>query len=253
MGTGGMLDLRGWTFATPEFWLIDIQERDRFTKGTGVIAIADGDEWNDAPGAGRIDTTLNAPTKALPAGASKLRVQWDNSYRQEDDQTAEAFVEFDSGERVTLVAWGLGSPEKDDINSHRDEVIDTPEGATSATVKFRYVAGNNWWWAIDNVQIDAIDEDMPREFLTTTVEIAGTVKVGSTLTADLGAWVPQPEQVTYQWLRDGRVIRGATDATYTVANGDRNKRLQVVVTARSAGFADAEVVSEKTVKVPTRG
>jgi 3',5'-cyclic AMP phosphodiesterase CpdA len=156
MGAGGMQDLRGWTFVTPEFWLADIQGRDQFTEGTGVIAVADGDEWNDAAGAGRIDTTLNAPALTLPADAAQVRVQWDNSYRQEADQTAEAFIEFDTGERVTLASWGAGSPEMTDINSHRDHVVDVPEGAGSATVKFRYTAGNNWWWAIDDVQIDAV-------------------------------------------------------------------------------------------------
>ncbi|GAB3281836.1 InlB B-repeat-containing protein [Microbacterium lacusdiani] len=156
MGTGGMQDLRGWTFVTPDFWLQDIQGRDQFTKGTGVFAVADGDEWNDAAGAGRIDTTLNAPALTLPETAAQVRVQWDNSYRQEADQTAEAFIEFDSGERVTLAKWGAGSPEMADIDSHRDHVVDVPAGATSATVKFRYTAGNNWWWAIDDVEIDAI-------------------------------------------------------------------------------------------------
>ncbi len=252
MGAGGMQDLRGWTFATPEFWLAENQERDRFTKGTGVIAVADGDEWNDAPGAGRIDTTLNAPALTLPEGSVQVRVQWDNSYRQEDDQTAEAYVEFDTGERVTLAAWGAGSPEKDDINSHRDEVVDVPEGATTATVKFRYVAGNNWWWAIDDVQIDAIDADIPREFLATAVEIDGPAKVGATLTADTGAWVPVAERYTYQWLRDGKPISGAEDSTYTVAPSDRNKRIQVIVTGESDGFTTAVSTSPKTAKVAGR-
>lgn len=251
-GAGGMKDLRGWTFATPEFWLAENQERDSFTKGSGVIAIADGDEWNDAPGAGRMDTTLNAPTLTLPGGATQVRVQWDNSYRHEAGQTAEAFVEFDTGDRVTLAAWGDGSPERDDINSHRDQVVAVPDGAAGATVKFRYTAGNNWWWAIDDVRIDAIDEDIPREFLSTVVEIDGTAKVGSALTADIGAWVPQAERVSYTWLRDGRPIRGADQGTYTIANADKNKRIQVVVTGESDGFTTAVGTSQKTAKVAGR-
>jgi hypothetical protein len=159
MPAGGMKDLRGWTFVTRDFWLAEDQERSSFTGQSGVFAVADGDEWNDASGAGQMDTTLNAPVLTLPEGAEQVRVQWDNSYRQENPQTAEVFIEFDSGERATLVKWGPGSPEKADIDSHRDEFVDVPEGATSATVKFRYTAGNNWWWAIDDVEIDAILTD----------------------------------------------------------------------------------------------
>ncbi|TFC26584.1 metallophosphoesterase [Cryobacterium sp. TMT1-3] len=249
MGADGMKDLRGWTFATPDFWLADIQGRDSFTKGTGVIAVADGDEWNDAAGAGVMDTTLNAPALTLPEGATEVRVRWDNSYRHEAGQSAEAFLEFDNGDHVTLAAWGDGSPEMDDINSHRDGVVTVPVGAKSATVKFHYTAGNNWWWAIDNVQIDAILGNAPAEFASTGIAVTGSAKVGETLTADISGWAPQPEQVSYQWLREGKVIRGADEATYDLTNRDQNKRVQVVVTGVLEGFVPVTVTSEKTDKV----
>lgn len=44
----GTTEWQGWSFATREFWTsADQQAREEFTKGTGVIAIADGDEWDD--------------------------------------------------------------------------------------------------------------------------------------------------------------------------------------------------------------
>ncbi|MEL7471620.1 MAG: hypothetical protein AAFN27_24465, partial [Pseudomonadota bacterium] len=44
----GTTEWQGWSFATPEFWLsADGQNRSDFTLGTGVVAIADPDEWDD--------------------------------------------------------------------------------------------------------------------------------------------------------------------------------------------------------------
>ncbi|MEO1472204.1 MAG: hypothetical protein AAFV86_24495, partial [Pseudomonadota bacterium] len=63
----GTTEWRGWSFVTPEFWqAADGQARNEFTKGTGVIAVADGDEWDDFNGgaagnADSLDTTIGTP------------------------------------------------------------------------------------------------------------------------------------------------------------------------------------------------
>ena len=67
----GTTEWRGWTFTTPAFWVAaDVQARDGFTKGTGVIAVADGDEWDDFNGGAggntdSLDTTLGSPALSL--------------------------------------------------------------------------------------------------------------------------------------------------------------------------------------------
>ena len=54
---------------------------------------------------------------------------------------------------------------------------------------------------------------------------------------------------SYQWLRDGQPIEGATAKTYTVANADRGTNLTVRVTAaaegRPSGVADSAPVFVK--------
>ena len=48
----GVLEFAGWNFMDPVLWSATAgdQERSFFTSGTGyVIAVADGDEWDDAP------------------------------------------------------------------------------------------------------------------------------------------------------------------------------------------------------------
>ncbi len=66
---------------------------------------------------------------------------------------------------------------------------------------------------------------------TPTPDISGTAKVGETLTADAGTWKPTPTKLTYQWLRDGKTISGATKSTYTVQVADSKAKLSVVTTA----------------------
>jgi len=77
-----------------------------------------------------------------------------------------------------------------------------------------------------------------------TPKITGTAKVGQTLTADPGTWSPKPTGFTYQWLRDGVAISGATSATYTLTAEDAGKKISVEVTAILAGYTATKKTSE---------
>lgn len=75
-------------------------------------------------------------------------------------------------------------------------------------------------------------------------QITGVAAVGKVLTADAGSWSPEQDGVSYQWLRDGEPIVGATHATYAVVSADEGAKLSVKVTASAAGFDDAEATSD---------
>jgi surface protein len=62
--------------------------------------------------------------------------------------------------------------------------------------------------------------------------ITGTTEVGETLTADTSGISDAdglPTSLTYQWLRDGVAISGATGNTYVIGHADFNKQLSVEV------------------------
>lgn len=68
----GTSEWQGWSFATPGFWTsADGQNRADFTKGAGVIAIADPDEWDDFNGGSQNGADFNS-TIATPAIALEL-------------------------------------------------------------------------------------------------------------------------------------------------------------------------------------
>ena len=66
--------------------------------------------------------------------------------------------------------------------------------------------------------------------------ITGTTTVGSVLTAAPGTWSPTADSTTYQWLRGGTAITGATSITYTLLAADRGKKISVRVTVVKANY-----------------
>lgn len=61
--------------------------------------------------------------------------------------------------------------------------------------------------------------------------IAGSARVGLTLKAVAGTWMPAGATLSYQWLRDGRAIAGATGPDYLVAAADLSHAIKVRVSA----------------------
>ena len=79
-----------------------------------------------------------------------------------------------------------------------------------------------------------------------TPTIAGTAKVGSTLTAQRGAWGPAGLTLKYQWRANGGAISGATQATYKIGAATVGKRITVTVTGTKTGYVTAARTSAPT-------
>ena len=82
-----------------------------------------------------------------------------------------------------------------------------------------------------------------------TVTIAGTPAVDSRLTVQPGTWSPGNIRLSYQWLRDGVAISGATRSGYTVTLTDVGHVLSVSVTGTRSGYIPATAVSAPTAVV----
>jgi hypothetical protein len=65
------------------------------------------------------------------------------------------------------------------------------------------------------------------------------------LTVSAGSWSPKPTSVSYQWLRDGRAITGATSTRYRARVADFGKHLTVRVAVKRVDYAN-EVASSFT-------
>jgi hypothetical protein len=175
----GVREWRGWSFVDPSFWVgSDNQGRDNFTRASGVIAVADPDEFDDLADplhtAGPFyKTILTTPTiniAGVPANHN-VYVTFDSSFRGETgDEVGEnqtGIVSIGANELMRYASDPLdpayaGADVHEDtmeanphINEHRILTIarNLIPGNTF-NVKFTLQdAYNDWWWGIDNVAV----------------------------------------------------------------------------------------------------
>lgn len=79
--------------------------------------------------------------------------------------------------------------------------------------------------------------------------ITGTKTVGQTLTCSSGTWSKSPSY-SYQWLRDGVPIIGATANTRVLAAGDSGKLMSCTVKATKNGVSAVATSAQTTAIAP---
>ncbi len=109
------------------------------------------------------------------------------------------------------------------------------------------------------VRHDQMAADDPPATATTTIKVlpisvgsvsvTGTSRVGQRLTAT-SAVTPSYAIRTFQWLRDGTAINGATGATYLLTNADAGRRIAVRAGAGQPGSAPATPVVSTARAIP---
>ena len=92
---------------------------------------------------------------------------------------------------------------------------------------------------------------------TAAPRITGKAQVGHRVTAKPGTWKAgavtlRGSHLHYQWYANGRRIKGATHATYTIGASRRGKTLTVKVKGSSTGYASVTRSSKSTSKVKAR-
>lgn len=96
--------------------------------------------------------------------------------------------------------------------------------------------------------------------VTRAASVAGTPRLGATLTADPGTFTPPDATVTFAWLRSGVAIPGAVGATYRTVAADVGTQLSVRVDTAKAPLqpamqtvnANGLVIAPTTVTVQPR-
>ena len=78
--------------------------------------------------------------------------------------------------------------------------------------------------------------------------ISGTLNVGETLTTTNGTWDNSPTAYSYQWLRGGADISGATSNTYTLVGADEDEFISCKVTASNV-YGSADATSAQTTAI----
>jgi len=159
---GGVPDWRGWSFVDRIYWNdLGGDDRGAFTNGSGLIAVADGDEWSDLPtdpAGGTMITFMDSPAFNIAQRCGDtLILSFDNSWNPEPNQAATITVSFNGGAPVQLAHWSSVDGDPDfraaNLNERVNLPIAVPAGATTARLSFQYIGQNNWWWAVDNITV----------------------------------------------------------------------------------------------------
>ncbi len=179
----GVPEFNGWTFLDKVWWVQTAgnQNRALFGLAGGNVALGDGDEWDDAdPGpSGDMDTLLSTPSIDISSlGENELYLKFDSSWRDEDLQTAVVTVAYDGNPEIEVIRWeSVAGPNFKDDNENEQVVIplNNPDDVNNAVVTFKYIdATNDWWWAVDNVEIGTEESLQPvyvnQSFITSVTE-----------------------------------------------------------------------------------
>lgn len=163
----GAAEWQGWSVADYDFWIsADTQLREEFSKASGSLAIVDPDEWDDydpfgidPDSTGVFNARLTSPViQIADVDANTVLVTFDSSWRPEDTQKVAMSVSFDGGAFTQILLWESDelSPDfhPDAVNETVNISIDNPSGASTMRVQWEmFDATNDWWWAIDNIEI----------------------------------------------------------------------------------------------------
>ena len=107
---------------------------------------------------------------------------------------------------------------------------DTTRVRVDGSLQFTNQVGS--LYHLDTFTLKEVRDTSPEP--TVAPAITGTLTVGSTLTVSNGTWSGSPTGYTYQWLRDGVEIGGATASTYLLVSGDSGKMIGCAVVATDA-------------------
>ena len=167
MTGGGVDEWRSWSFARKDFWVAASgdQGRSAFARGDGVIAVADSDEWHDAPtergGEGgflAVMTTPEVPLRGVKRGT--LHLAFDSTWVPDEPMAARVFADFDRGGRVQVLEWSSDPEDPNHAPAAVDErvivPVETPAGARTVRLVFQLgEANNDWYWAVDDIRLFA--------------------------------------------------------------------------------------------------
>ena len=176
----GVAEWEGWSFATIDFWSdADDQRRSEFQadtdQTTNIVAIADPDEWDDfgspADTIGFYNSNLFSATVDISGATDPLYLEFDSSWR---DECCDDGPNFDNNQTAVVLAAYDGIPEevlrwesdssspffKDDAPDEFISIeLTPPAGTQSVALAFQLQnGGNDWWWAVDNVNVGTVPE-----------------------------------------------------------------------------------------------
>ncbi|MFS3129338.1 hypothetical protein ACLM5J_13130 [Nocardioides sp. Bht2] len=103
------------------------------------------------------------------------------------------------------------------------------------------VSRPGWWGSYVKTSPGAVAKKALKKG---TVKLVGTPRAGKRLTAKVGGWGPRPVTIRFQWLRNGKVIKGAKKSSYNISKKDRGKVIKVQITVKKTKYLTTTATSK---------
>jgi hypothetical protein len=249
----GVLEFEGWSFINRDWWVATAgnQGRADYVSASGTIAVADPDEWDDFSASASspsgsdsnayFDSTMRVSNINLQnAAPNSVNLFFHSSWRPElgnnsaaGGQKASLTVNYNdtAATSIELFRW-VSDPL--DGNFHPDATNETinipifnPAGATAASLEFRlFDAGNNWWWAVDNLSMftgDAPGQDGALRLIIN--RDTGSVKVVNNTGTTVNLRGYSIESRFGALNEDAATFLGDADPNWVVLNGPNSSEL----------------------------
>ena len=181
---GDPIEFQGWRVHDVDSWIATEgnQERATWTRGgvgqRGSVLVVDPDAYDDGTdiGANNMATSVTTPAIDLSTiAAGTANISFASFFRNEEPSDLLLDVSYDGGATYT----NLLTYESDNIGDGLvfDEQLSFPANnpaAGSMVFKFSLVNGDNdWWWAIDNVEISGRLVPEPGSFSLLSLGLLG--------------------------------------------------------------------------------
>jgi hypothetical protein len=186
----------------------------------------------------------------IPKGAkSRMSVDLGAAGGSDDDDIWAILAGSDSDDEIAeprnlteLIAALTSATRADQLAITRTYTGSKPEPVTLTNLKTtgHVIAGGDFSWKF------SVKQPAPKKITAGTVKIKGTAKVGRKLTATKAGWKPGGLRYSYQWLSNGKSIKNAKHAAYTITKGYAGKKLSVKVTAKKSGYKTTSKTSATT-------
>ena len=169
--TGRVTEWSGFNLSTHEFWnATSDQERSFPFNFTGspqnIIAVADSDEFNDTGSSTEIDEfNVFLQTSIIDLTGidlATLSINFDSSFRYFDDETAVVNIYYNGSTSVAASINIIDSGFNSVFQSLSSTQLGLTGAETSMLIEFAHEkADNDWWWAIDNISVQADAQSIP--------------------------------------------------------------------------------------------
>ncbi|MBN9612829.1 MAG: tandem-95 repeat protein, partial [Actinobacteria bacterium] len=134
----------------------------------------------------------------------------------------------------------------------------SPNQYFTGIASFDYTVSDGTSTATGHVAILVGDASAPADpvpgafAIAPTPTITGIARVGELLTASAGSWSPAAGNLSYQWLRSGTAIAGATGASYRLTAADAGRPISVRTSGDAWGVATTVRISAASQVAPAR-